>query len=106
VCAADQREVVRISRKKAHLLRAGCNFWTCDALQVRCPWVCELTNHPGYVLYSAIGSFYLPMLVMLFFYWRIYRAAVQTTRAINQVKKQFLNFSLKVLTFKDCFWLV
>lgn len=38
----------------------------------------------GYVLYSAIGSFFLPTLVMLFFYWRIYRAAVETTRAINQ----------------------
>ncbi|KAJ4432152.1 hypothetical protein ANN_20768 [Periplaneta americana] len=49
-----------------------------------CPWICELTNDAGYVVYSALGSFYLPMLVMLFFYWRIYRAAVQTTRAINQ----------------------
>ncbi|XP_069690261.1 probable G-protein coupled receptor No9 [Periplaneta americana] len=56
------------------------------ALQVPapCPWICELTNDAGYVVYSALGSFYLPMLVMLFFYWRIYRAAVQTTRAINQ----------------------
>ncbi|KAK4875276.1 hypothetical protein RN001_011698 [Aquatica leii] len=34
-----------------------------------CPWKC---------------SFYIPMFVMLFFYWRIYRAAVRTTRAINQ----------------------
>lgn len=33
---------------------------------------------------SALGSFYLPMLVMLFFYWRIYNAAVSTTRAIKQ----------------------
>ncbi|PNF19959.1 Octopamine receptor Oamb [Cryptotermes secundus] len=49
-----------------------------------CPWICELTNDAGYVVYSALGSFYLPMFVMLFFYWRIYRAAVQTTRAINQ----------------------
>lgn len=49
-----------------------------------CPWTCELTDEKGYVIYSALGSFYLPMLVMLFFYWRIYRAAVQTTRAINQ----------------------
>lgn len=49
-----------------------------------CPLTCELTNNTGYVVYSAIGSFYLPMLVMLFFYWRIYRAAVRTTRAINQ----------------------
>ncbi len=49
-----------------------------------CPWICELTSGTGYVVYSALGSFYIPMMVMLFFYWRIYRAAVQTTRAINQ----------------------
>ena len=47
-------------------------------------WTCELTNDPGYVVYSALGSFFIPMLVMLFFYWRIYRAAVKTTKAINQ----------------------
>lgn len=51
---------------------------------VKCPWTCELTNDAGYVVYSALGSFYIPMLVMLFFYWRIYRAAVRTTKAINQ----------------------
>ncbi|CAO1426103.1 unnamed protein product, partial [Diamesa tonsa] len=51
---------------------------------VPCPWTCELTNDAGYVVYSALGSFYIPMFVMLFFYWRIYRAAVRTTRAINQ----------------------
>ncbi|XP_044271458.1 octopamine receptor Oamb [Tribolium madens] len=50
----------------------------------RCPWKCELTNEAGYVVYSALGSFYIPMFVMLFFYWRIYRAAIRTTRAINQ----------------------
>ncbi|XP_071627969.1 octopamine receptor in mushroom bodies isoform X2 [Temnothorax longispinosus] len=49
-----------------------------------CPWICELTNDAGYVVYSALGSFYIPMLVMMFFYWRIYNAAVSTTRAINQ----------------------
>lgn len=35
-------------------------------------------------MYSALGSFYIPMFVMLFFYWRIYRAAIRTTQAINQ----------------------
>ncbi|XP_013147985.1 PREDICTED: probable G-protein coupled receptor No9 [Papilio polytes] len=49
-----------------------------------CKWTCELTNDAGYVVYSAMGSFYIPMLVMLFFYWRIYKAAVRTTKAINQ----------------------
>ncbi|XP_055609880.1 octopamine receptor Oamb isoform X1 [Uranotaenia lowii] len=53
-------------------------------LPVSCPWTCELTNDAGYVVYSALGSFYIPMFVMLFFYWRIYRAAERTTRAINQ----------------------
>lgn len=52
--------------------------------QQKCKWTCELTNDRGYVVYSALGSFYIPMFVMLFFYWRIYRAAVRTTRAINQ----------------------
>ncbi|KAK9879914.1 hypothetical protein WA026_008417 [Henosepilachna vigintioctopunctata] len=50
----------------------------------QCPWKCELIKEAGYVVYSALGSFYLPMFVMLFFYWRIYKAAVRTTRAINQ----------------------
>ncbi|XP_028037016.1 octopamine receptor Oamb-like isoform X1 [Bombyx mandarina] len=49
-----------------------------------CQWTCELTNDAGYVVYSALGSFYIPMFVMLFFYWRIYKAAVRTTKAINQ----------------------
>lgn len=49
-----------------------------------CASKCELTNDRGYVLYSALGSFYIPMFVMLFFYWRIYKAAVRTTRAIKQ----------------------
>ncbi|GLH05965.1 Octopamine receptor Oamb [Gryllus bimaculatus] len=26
-----------------------------------CPWTCELTNDAGYVVYSALGSFYIPM---------------------------------------------
>lgn len=58
-------------------------------------WSCELTNDPGYVVYSALGSFFLPMLVMLFFYWRIYRAAVETTKAINQGFR-----TTKVLNFR------
>lgn len=55
-----------------------------DSLPTSCPWICELPNNKWYVVYSALGSFYIPMFVMLFFYWRIYKAAVHTTRAINQ----------------------
>lgn len=60
------------------------SFTTSTPGPFTCPWTCELTNDAGYVVYSALGSFYIPMFVMLFFYWRIYRAAVRTTRAINQ----------------------
>ena len=39
----------------------------------RCSPQCRLHQEPGYVIYSAVGSFYAPMLVMMFFNWRIYR---------------------------------
>jgi len=45
---------------------------------------CVLNQEPGYVIYSAVGSFYAPMLVMMFFNWRIYRTAKKTTMAIRQ----------------------
>ncbi|XP_011303415.1 probable G-protein coupled receptor No9 isoform X2 [Fopius arisanus] len=60
------------------------NSTTIHRHEKKCPWKCELTNDRGYVVYSALGSFYIPMLVMMFFYWRIYDAAVSTTKAINQ----------------------
>jgi hypothetical protein len=50
----------------------------------RCKPQCVLNQEPGYVIYSAVGSFYAPMLVMMFFNWRIYRTARKTTRAIRQ----------------------
>ncbi|VVC90037.1 unnamed protein product [Leptidea sinapis] len=80
-----------MSRKRAKALIAG--LWVLsfpeDAskggyIHPPCQWTCELTNDAGYVVYSALGSFYIPMFVMLFFYWRIYKAAVTTTKAINQ----------------------
>ncbi|XP_064120889.1 octopamine receptor Oamb-like [Macrobrachium nipponense] len=55
-----------------------------DENDLGCHLSCELTNDIGYVVYSALGSFFIPMLVMLFFYWKIYCAAAETTRAINQ----------------------
>ena len=45
---------------------------------------CTLTSAQGYVIYSALGSFWLPMLVMTFFYWNIYRTAVRTTGAMKR----------------------
>ena len=45
---------------------------------------CFLTSEPGYIIYSAMGSFYIPMCIMAFFYWKIYRAAVMTNEAIKR----------------------
>ncbi len=45
---------------------------------------CFLTSDPGYIIYSALGSFYIPMCIMVFFYWKIYRAAVGTNKALQK----------------------
>ena len=53
-------------------------------LTSQCSPQCILPSDPGYVLYSAIGSFFAPMMVMIFFNWRIYRVASKTTQAIRR----------------------
>lgn len=45
---------------------------------------CALFQNKGYVIYSALGSFYIPMFVMVFFYWRIYRVASSTSKALRR----------------------
>ena len=45
--------------------------------------VCELTPTKGYRIYAAMGSFYLPSLIMMFFYLRIYLTAVKTAASIR-----------------------
>lgn len=61
---------------------------------------CTLIGNKGYVIYSALGSFYIPMLVMLFFYWRIYRAALQTSRALQRGFKTSKNDPENTLTLR------
>ena len=46
--------------------------------------VCELTSTRGYRIYAAMGSFYIPMLVMVFFYFRIYMTAVKTADSLRK----------------------
>ena len=38
--------------------------------------VCSLTSDPGYIIYSACGSFWVPMLGMVGFYWKIYKLSL------------------------------
>uniref|UniRef100_A0A3P8ZJM5 Alpha-2B adrenergic receptor n=1 Tax=Esox lucius TaxID=8010 RepID=A0A3P8ZJM5_ESOLU len=42
--------------------------------------VCELNSEPWYILYSTIGSFFAPCLIMIGVYVRIYQIAKQHTR--------------------------
>ncbi|KAI7793526.1 alpha-2B adrenergic receptor [Triplophysa rosa] len=41
---------------------------------------CELNNEPWYILYSSIGSFFAPCLIMILVYVRIYQIAKKHTR--------------------------
>lgn len=45
---------------------------------------CKLVNNLGYVVYSAMGSFYIPMFFMLFFNYRIYVSAIRTGQALER----------------------
>ena len=53
-----------------------------DSCDLRFP-ECLLTSDPGYIVYSALGSFWIPMMIMCAFYWKIYRTAVKSTAALK-----------------------
>ena len=57
-----------------------------DSVKFGCnatPPQCELISTQGYRIYSAMGSFYIPMFLMVFFYCKIYKAAVGVSSAIR-----------------------
>lgn len=45
---------------------------------------CALYDHKSYVIYSALGSFYIPMLIMVFFYSRIYLVASRAQKNLQR----------------------
>ncbi|XP_044013356.1 dopamine receptor 2 isoform X2 [Aphidius gifuensis] len=92
----------RMSRKRAALLIAI--VWICSSAisfpaiawwrAVRTEAVpkdkCPFTEHLGYLIFSSTISFYLPLFVMVFTYYRIYRAAVIQTRSLKLGTKQVM----------------
>ncbi|XP_062954631.1 5-hydroxytryptamine receptor 5A [Cynocephalus volans] len=36
---------------------------------------CQVSREPSYAVFSTVGAFYLPLCVVLFVYWKIYKAA-------------------------------
>ncbi|KAK8771663.1 alpha-1A adrenergic receptor-like [Amblyomma americanum] len=47
------------------------------------PFVCEVTKQTGYVIFSVSFSFYIPTLVILVLYFRIYKAAARQTKFLR-----------------------
>ncbi|XP_007903743.2 alpha-1B adrenergic receptor [Callorhinchus milii] len=44
---------------------------------------CQITEDPGYALFSSLGSFYIPLAVILVMYCRVYIVAKRTTRNLE-----------------------
>ncbi|KZC12456.1 Dopamine receptor 2, partial [Dufourea novaeangliae] len=51
---------------------------------------CPFTEHLGYLIFSSTISFYVPLFVMVFTYYKIYRAAVIQTRSLKLGTKQVI----------------
>ncbi|XP_036434703.1 adrenoceptor alpha 1Aa [Colossoma macropomum] len=49
--------------------------------------ICKITEEPGYAIFSAVGSFYLPLVVILVMYCRVYVVARRETRGLRKGQK-------------------
>lgn len=49
--------------------------------------ICKITEEPGYAIFSALGSFYLPLVVILSMYCRVYVVARRETRVLISGQK-------------------
>ena len=45
--------------------------------------ICEVTKQLGYVLFSVSGSFYIPLIIILVVYYRVYREASKQSRFLS-----------------------
>lgn len=46
--------------------------------------VCGITQEPGYAVFSAVGSFYIPLAVILVMYCRVYTVARRESRVLRE----------------------
>lgn len=49
--------------------------------------VCRITEEPGYALFSALGSFYIPLAIILTMYCRVYTVAKRETKTFRRGSK-------------------
>ncbi|XP_019598036.2 5-hydroxytryptamine receptor 5A [Rhinolophus sinicus] len=59
---------------------------------------CQVSREPSYTVFSTVGAFYLPLCVVLFVYWKIYKAARFRvgSRKTNRVSPEPQAVELKV----------
>lgn len=65
-------------------------WWRAVSVGLYVPNSCLFTEDLGYLVFSSIISFYGPLTVMVFTYYRIYRAAAEQTRSLRLGTKQVL----------------
>lgn len=56
---------------------------------------CGLTKDPGYIIYSSMGSFFIPMLVMVFVYARIYKIVFDREKRLLPYRRSLLRSRTK-----------
>lgn len=64
--------------------------------------ICRITEEPGYALFSSLFSFYLPLMVILIMYFRVYVVARRTTNSLEAGVKRERNKSMEVVLRIHC----
>ncbi|XP_051560000.1 alpha-1A adrenergic receptor-like [Myxocyprinus asiaticus] len=64
--------------------------------------ICRITEEPGYALFSSLFSFYLPLMVILVMYIRVYIVARRTTKSLEAGVKRERNKSMEVVLRIHC----
>ncbi|XP_029921071.1 alpha-1D adrenergic receptor [Myripristis murdjan] len=64
--------------------------------------ICRITEEPGYALFSSLFSFYLPLLVILIMYFRVYVVARRTTKSLEAGVKRERSKSMEVVLRIHC----
>lgn len=49
--------------------------------------ICKITEEPGYAIFSAVGSFYLPLAIILVMYCRVYVVAHRESQGLREGHK-------------------